>query len=664
MKPWQTQEKKRFEAYEDLDKNGKKVLLLNDLQGTGKSIFCLKSAYKNNKNTMLFANNHELAMQFAKEWNNYNESYEICYLASKTYPLTEDQKELISFILGKEITQEYACTRCSKDEKFRELVLKGYWQKNECNYCEYKLNGDCVYYKLMLMMFTKLDSTIDDNRLFLLVKPYIYTGFVKKLLKEHIIEGTIFDEGFLNLTYSALSYPNTKTVKNYITFVDILLSTRKKLEEEYEKLTDEFKKLKHISPIYDNFARIWSPVKDIMNLLINNDLSEHNANQKRTSIYYKFVEFKDMFGLKEIQAWYDDLKFWIYRENNQNKLKYIPPNKFITLGNMLEDIYKISNDDLKHRLMVDKDNLVFTYIEDTREKIVDIIQYEKNKTVIPSATLTKEMFEDILPEFKELYIEQRDDELQSLFKAIYIYTRGSYPKYSLYDVRTEEFSDAYDNLLDVLKKLILRHKNQKILVVAFKIIKDQLVKDLKYFLERNEIEEKNIEFEHYFNIEGLNKYEDFDVGILFGASGLPKELIVILSKLWNRSIETLTNDFIKTPMHQSMERLRSVNEPYKKIIYQLSNIINEKYPTEQIIYFNKIFEDRYKEFLEKLEEADVSNINKCLELYNSCNYEKKINKRQMNNILNELVGQLFLEKIPIKEGNYRPLSYYRTIEKT
>lgn len=662
MKPWQTQEKKRSEAYEELDKNGKKVLLLNDPAGTGKSIFCLKLSFKHNRNTMLFANNHKLAMQFSKEWMKYNESFEIGYLASRTYPLTEDQKELISFILGEEITQDYACTRCSEDTTFRKMVLKGYWQKNECVFCKYKYNGNCVYYRLMLMMLEKLDSD-DDNRLFLLVKPYIYTGFVKNLLKKNIIEGTIFDEGFLNLTYTALSYGNSRMVRNYIAFIDDFLNRRKKLEEEYKNLTDEFKKLKHMTLIYDDFVKIWFPVKKLIRLIINNNRDEYNANQKKTRIYYNLIEFRDKFDLKDVQMWYDDLKSQLYKENYQNNLKNIQPNKFTTLENMLEDVYKISNDDLKHRLMVDEDNLVFTYIKDTREKIIDIIQYDKNKTIIPSASLTKEMFEDILPVFKDLYIEQRDNELKSLFKAIYIYTCGAYPKYSLYDAFTREFSDAYDNLLEVLKKLIIRHRTKKILIVAFKIIKDQLKEDLKYFLKEYNINAENIQFEHYFNTEGLNKYEDFDVGILFGACGLPKELITILSKLWNVSEKKLTDFFIKSPMLQSMERLRSVNDPHNKIIYQLSNIMNENYPTEQIIYFNKIGEDRYKEFLEKLEEVRISNTNECLDIYNSCDYERKINKRQMSNILNELTEQLFLEEIPIKEGDYRPVFYYKIIKK-
>ncbi|KKL60941.1 hypothetical protein LCGC14_2200290, partial [marine sediment metagenome] len=425
-------------------------------------------------------------------------------------------------------------------------------------------------------------------------------------------------------------------------FVEKIIELKDKIVEKFIELKEKF-----IEKIIELKNRIVAKFTELKERITN-----------------KLIEFKKKFGFKEIKRWYENLKSWMSIEHARNGFKYIPPNKFSTLESILEDIYKITDDELKHRLMVDKDDLTFTYVADTREKIVDIINYENNKTLIPSATLTKEMFETILPDFKDLYIEQRNNELKSLFKVIYIYTSGTYPKFILYNALTREFTDAYYTLLEVLKKLILRHKKQKILIGAFKIIKEQLKKDLEKFFEENNINKENILFEHYLNVDGLNEYEDFDIGILFGACGLPKELIEILSKIWNIDEKILTDFFIKSPMYQFMERLRSVNDPYKKIIYQLSKIISDKYPAEQIIYFNKILEDRYKEFLEKLEKIGTSNTEECLEIYNTCDYDNITTKRQMNTILRELTDQLFLKEIPIKEGNYRPVSYYKVIKKT
>lgn len=662
MKPWQTQEKKRSEAHEKL-KNGKKILLLNDEPGTGKSIWCFIKSCEKNRETLVLTNNHELAIQFYRNWMTYTDNYSIGYMVARNRLLNEDEKEIISYVTGRNITQDYACTRCADDEEFREFVTKGYLIPNMCKHCDYRDNGECIYFLLKEHLYSKLDS-IDDNRLTLLVKPYIYTGFVKETLKKLLIESTIFDEGFLNLTYATLSYTNIKVVNSYIKFIDYFIAIINRREQKFHNLSPEDKEANPIMFTYNNIVRIWFPIKKIIKLFINNDKSNHTARQKKTSIYNILIEFKKKFGKKEVEVWYENLKEWLHIEHLRTGFKYIPPNKFSTLESILEDIYKISDDELKHRLIVNKDNMIFTYVADTREKISEIINYKNNKTLIPSAALTKQMFEIILPEFKENYIEQRDNELKSLFKAINIYTSGAYPKYILYNELTGEFTEQYYNLLEVLKKLILRHRNKKILIGAFKIIKEELKLDLKYFLEEYNINKENIAFEHYFNIAGLNKYENFNVGILFGACGLPKDMITILSKFWHVDKKILKRFYIEMPMYQFMERLRSIMDPYNKIIYQLSNIKCEKYPTEQILYFNKVVEYAYKEFMEKLEEAGACNTKECLIIYNKCNYNKIETPQQMYSILKELYEQHFVNKEPIKIGNYRPVFYYNVIKNT
>jgi len=634
IEPWKLLYPERKQRYESLDECIK-ILLLNDIQGTGKTISALRIAFKNNTYTISFVNDHELAIEIINGWMKYNESFDFAYLVSRTYPLTEEQKEIITFILGlDELPQSYTCNMC-EDKKFFEYSSKGYLTKGYCKECIYRKNRECVYYLLKSLAYQKKD-VFDDNKLLVLVKPYLYTNYIKSLLKKHKESAIIFDEGFFQSLYDSITFSEYKKMKNYIIFIDNIVKSHVNLEKKWEK------------------------VRDILELMINFDKTKIKPKDKKNTIYALLTEFKKTYGLKEIENWQEDLKISIHIEHDYGELKYMAPNMFVSFQKILTDIYNIDDKKIYERMFVNKDNLHFTYVAETRNSVVEVLN-KCFRAQIPSSAMKIQLFESALPEFKDRYVLQKDETIKSLFKTINIYTRGFYTKNSLFNPYKNEFTQQYYNLLEVLKGIILKHRNQKIFIVAFKMVKKQLIKDLKDFLKINNIKKENIAFGHYYNEEGKNKYEDFDVGVLFGSCGIPKELLKAISSVLKISIAILNNYFIEDQMYQIVERLRSVNNPNEKIIYQLSKIRNYHYPAEQITLFRDLYDKKYKEFLKKLKNKGLSNVKVCLEIYNSCKYNKITKINNFYPILNELEEQGIISTEKRKMGNYRPVSHYKVI---
>jgi DNA polymerase III delta prime subunit len=662
------------------------ILLLGDIPGTGKTYTSLKLCSEKYEHTLVFMNTHELCI----EWINTIEKdfgvYKINYPISRTYKLTEEHKSFLKYYFP-DIKEDfnYMCKKCEDGDIRRSFIL-GYTPKNCCKGCEYRVKDGkiiCPYKHYHKQLFKPYKKTELHKRMTFLVKTFIRTNIIDKMFKlSDKFDNIVFDENFIELLVDVKSFDNFSDIKKYITFYDNFIREYKGKEE----LKD-----------------IWEPIREILMFIKETEdyygtrrkriLVDEMVSIKENNIKNSIVKLCNKFKLEELINWNEIINKLIIE--NPKWIKRITTNYFSKLLPILKDIYIIMKkreekfkkiresytkeekkireeveENIKKRInkyvikeiekkgYVNKNDLVYSYTILTRDIIINLMKIGK-KIIINCSTLTKELINMLLPEYKDKFIFLKREDLTHKFNKIIIYKKGAYLKYTLYDGLSHKFSLQFNNLLEVLKGYIYNYRDKKILIVSFKVIERKLIKELERFCKEYDI--KNIEFNHWYNLESTNKYEHIDILIQFGAPGISGRQMEILSNLLNVPIEQIKYYFISQQQYQVAERMRSRKSPNKKILIFLTNEVDiEEFKDNPIERRGEYIEYKYIEFLKKLSERTDSTIKECLDIYNSIEGYKKIKRDNISKKLNKLCRKSILIQSNIKppSGKGRPLKVF------
>lgn len=618
--------KKRRSNYLNLDKLDKKILIFNDFQGTGKTYQALKIAYENSYYTIIFLNDHDLSMEFIKACRDELWAFNNDYLMSRVRKITNKQKEIIETILtGFKFKSEYACSLCA-DKDFRRVFSYGYMPSDYCHSCSKR--RECLYLTLKKQAFRKdLSDPKMPNRFIFLVKSYIKTDIVQSLFKTFPDAQIILDENFISLLFDIVSF-DTSLIHHYVYFMN-----------------------DKVIPLDPFLEPIWLKIEKTFRAISS---FKYTPSGKKKVIFKTLIDIVDSFTEEELEEWHENIKNIV--TNNRIRLGDIAPDIYNGLELILKDIYNLTHIGAAlNRIAIDVKDLSFSYIIDTRETVIELFN-NAQKVIISSSTVSKKFFEAVLPEFKDKYILLKDPKIKPKFKEVFMYTSGAYKKYNLYHPIKHTFTSTYRRLLNLLKDIMIKHKYQKLMIVTYKVIEDQLRVDLEELIKKNNID---VIFCHWYNLEGKNKYKLIDVQIQFGSPGITSKTIEIISEILKVKKKRVNKLYIEDEQIQSAERLRSINYPNQKIVYQLSNILNQYYPS--VITFKKISQLYYKKFLDALLLNGKSDIDECLKLYNSCGYTK-IAKSWMYKLMIELrkdgVVKEIIKRSGPKGGRPKSLYYY------
>lgn len=615
------------------------------IQGSGKTIASLKLAGKYNKTTIIFVDNYRKAMEVYDEWKNYNNAV-ISLLVSRTYKLNPKMKKVISEILGFDFTDDYICNECNTDDEVLDLYNKKYIEREHCQHC--KSRSVCNYFALKEHTLKK--RQFKENRLIILVKSYIHTPYVKnELLEAHLKDfGLIIDEGFLEIMTKQVvfsrSYISNKMYQQWIEMVDWIIIQINQ--------PDEF------------ITIFWKDIKELLETILNYGL---DVKEREKQIGDVLIKLDDDYDITDFLKWNNLLKQNIhYYYYYTNELEVLIPNQFYDIQLIFEDIDNYgTSEKIRERIFVNESNKEFTYIINYVEDISDYFEVSKN-CVIPSSNLNEDLFKELLPSHKNKfkYLKGTD---RSKFKDVYQIRKFNYFKPTIYNPKIrkdkntgiilDKFSPTFYILLEMVKIILEIEKDKKILIVAQLDVIKKIKKLLKVILKRRNANTVNaVSTEYYYNIEGINKYQTYDVIILFGGAGIPPKLLILLSKILKVSLSKLKDYYVVQQHLQCIERIRSVIYPDKKVAYVLTNV-GLPVPKEQIIKFSDINEII---LLKELKEIGTSKTSECLEIYNSHN-KKPINNQQFNRILKRMEKDDILVKYSYKSGERGRPSLYWTV---
>ena len=606
------------------------ILLDASIQGSGKSIASQKIAGKYNKTTIMYVDNHEKAMEVYEEWKTYNNPV-ISYMVSRTYKCSPKMKQAISEVLGIDFKEDFTCNKCNIDEVMLILHKNGYIHQDTCQYCDE--SRICVYQALKEHCLRK--RQFKENRLIILVKPYINTTFHRdKLIETHLNDfSIIIDEGFLEIMTRPVVF-NRGYVAN-------------KIYHDWIKMADWI--VKQVNEPKIILTKLWKELKElflaILNYKMKNKEREKLIADIITRIYWNYSE-------EDILLWNNVFISNVQMYYETGELEKIIPNIFLSkLQPIFEELYVFSLDpdeDVIKKIFINQQNKEFSYIIDCKPKIEELMYYAQN-CYIPASNLDKILFEELLPSFKEKIIYLKPD-LHHEFKVWYQYTRGKYPKPVLYNPmvhrdskgnKMPKFRPAYYRLLEMLKMILEIEKSKKVLIVAQGDISVKLKKDLKELLKIRKFDTYNcIAVEYYYNLEGKNKYQEFDVVVLFGSAGIPSKLLKILSEMLGVNLLRLEHYYVHQQLIQCAERVRSILYPNKKIVWELCDI-NLPIPNEQIHKFSDINEIY---FLNKLKEYGTAKELECKKIYEKC-IGKSYGKSQINEILRKMILNNVLKRL-------------------
>ncbi len=609
------------------------------IQGSGKTIASLRLAGKYNKTTIVFVDNHRKGMEVYDEWKTYNNAM-ISYMLSRTRPCNIRMQKAISEILGIDFKDKYICNECNTDEQILTLYNKRYIEKEHCWNCP--SNSVCVYFGLKEHSLKK--RQFKENRLIILVKSYIHTPYFKELINTHDNFGLIIDEGFLEIM--------TKDVVFSRSFIS------NKMYIDWIKMVDWI--VEQVNDPERNLTIFWKDIKELLLTIINYDLS---AKEREKQIGDNLIKlFDDYSSIDDFEEWNNLLKFEVYFYY-RDRLESIVTNQFYDIQMIFEDIYDhLDPDEIRDRIFINEQNGEFTYIIKKKEEISLNINISKN-TIIPASNLDKELFKELLPDHENKFVYLRGED-KSKFKQVNQIRNFKYAKSTIYnpiirkDKETglilDKYSVSFYILLNMTKTILKIEKDKKILIIAQRDITKRIKQKLRADLIRRSIETNNcISVEYYYNVEGINLYQIYDVIILFGSAGIPHKKMKILSRILGVSISKLEDYYTNQQHLQCIERLRSVIYPYKKVGYVLTNV-DLPVPKEQIIKFNNINEIK---FLEKLKEIGASKESECLEIYNNT-IENPLKQQQMNNVLRRMIKDDILERYKQKSGKRGQPSWY------
>jgi hypothetical protein len=599
---WEKLEPVRQEAYQ----SDYKVIIDSYIQGSGKTLAYVVNNLNCNSNNITFLNDHKLIYEIYKAiytsgMNGQINGFPLLnILFGKTYFLSDEEQALFNF-------PKCLCNLYEEEEVFKLLRL-GYLPSDYCmNYCPYK--GHCLHKDLIHENFN-VSNLSSHNNMWLLVKAYIYTDMVSSIFNKFKNVDVIMDENFFNVLYQQIDITPTR-IKVYKDTISRAIDTNNELEE------------------------LWFDFIPILDLIRNNILHGKSIKIERkiNLICETLFEFVDRYGAKELNFWNELMKQTVLR--GRERLSPRIGNILNSFLNIVVDIEKVNDiDEIKERILIDEDEHLFSYIINRKYLVEDIIRDSK-KFIITSSVMNDKIFNTLFPDFIDDYLYLASDTIKPEFRKVYRYTRGVYPKYVLYNAEIKQYTSSFFKLIDIVTKILEKHVNDKIMIVAFKQFIPIIKKNLGIYIKQHNMD---VVYAYWYNIEGKNSYKDRDVQIQFGCPGKPDRYLRAISKALSLEKSLISYISIESEQFQVAERLRSVMFKGMKIIYQLSKLVNNNYPSYHP--FNKIIELEHRallSFISKNKYCSTADV--CLRFF-----KDEISERQTANILSTIFSEGLIKK--------------------
>ncbi len=383
----------------------------------------------------------------------------------------------------------------------------------------------------------------------------------------------IIDENFTNAIKEHYEY-NVPLLRNNVEFLtEMLKELKSDVDKNYRYFLEDFKKLLEI------FMQTIYKVKQPDYELINDILDNINTTKGTDNAYiemlneqaYKLIKkggikpFKFIFS--EICNYIDNYSNFLrsYKEEGNyeevyNWLKACFYRKKFQISFLYYDKYKLG-------LIMGKDNLI--------------------KLIINDATANKYTLEYLL-EDKEPVVEHIEEweyenaEYHQLKKRVNYNPRkediGKNKEYAYYPKSSFLFKKTFFYLINNLKVILEKHKDEQVLVVAREIgkKKNELnklkhinggIKLSDYILSNAVNKYDNVLFDDY-PLSGTNKYSDINVIVILGRPELPKAVINRESTLIRKDPEKFRNEFSRSSIIQAIGRIMRGNN--HKYVYLLT----------------------------------------------------------------------------------------------
>ncbi|MFW9875029.1 MAG: MarR family transcriptional regulator [Candidatus Thorarchaeota archaeon] len=614
---------------EDLLKdNSTKIKIMTDIPGTIKTHQALEYSINNYKNNICFFNTQRLSYEFHENLINPNSQFNlrsrdniINQFYGKFKELTDEEK--IDF----NVNQSHPCNMSMHDNNLFLCMKKGYTPYNFCNnYCILKYQ--CFYKKLTE---DNIKSAIDSqnvnnvNIMNLMTKSHIHTKLIERMFKEFNDINIIMDENFFNIIYDQININSYYLQRYKNTIVNLVMHD-------------------------NNLDSLWIDFSSLINKIIDflEGFRTIKKRLKEEKIMDEIELFLDSYTPEDLDKW--NMALSITAITNLNNIRFQSvnfTNYFIKILKYIKE-NNDNNKDVRDHLIMNINDKIFSFIINKKDEIVDLINKSK-KFIITSSVLNKDIFETLFPEFIDDYQIIKNNSFQPKFKEVWRYTRGKYPKYTLWKKGLPTVH--FHNLLKITSDIVEKHRDNKILLLAFKdFIKNQngnfieigLAQRIPYY---NTID---IKYDHWYGLEGLNEYKEYEVEVQFGCPGVPKSHISSMSSALIIQKKLLKNILIKGEQIQGSERLRSFLYPNKKIVYQLSSIINEYYPSYKD--FHNLTEKKYEILLNFIRGKGSCTTDLILDEF----YKNKITKQYLNKILNKLSKEGLIKKRTKRSDRGRP----------
>jgi hypothetical protein len=598
----------------------KKVKLLNDIPGTGKSTDAIEYCFNTNKNNIVYFNNWDLAWEF------FGSVRRMKLKVTPIFHFYYGMFKQLSTLEQKtfKFRKEYPCDQCRTKELFNWL-RSGFRPSNYCrDICSRR--KVCSYRKYINDNFNQaknVQKLPKINNLNYMTKAHIHTDLTTKIFKTFDNINVIMDENFFDMLYHQIDL-NSYNLFKYKQLMMNISGTSKKLNE------------------------FWVDFSMIVNLLIDltRGWKRMKPEFKRQKIIKEIKKFLDVYKVSDIEKWNESISHKVIKNPLSFKRTSINlTNYFVQIFEDVANTKKTTK--ILERTLIDQQEEMFSYIINRRESILKLIN-TSNKFIITSSVLNSKIFEEIFPELKHNYITFKDNRYKPKFKKVYRYTSGSYPKYVLW--KGNKPRKSFYNLLKITKDILLRHKHESIMLIAFKAFLPIILREIEPIIKKYDI---NFTYDYWYNIEGKNKYSNYDIQIQFGLPGKPTDYINALANLLKVDVDLISEIVINGEQIQGAERLRSIHFPHQKIVYQLSKEINDYYNTQNI--FKNLLEIRHRNLLKYITSQGRVSINQVQKSY----FLSRIKHERCRIILEELLRGGFLKKSKKSTSIGRPEWIYQ-----
>ena len=618
----------------ELEDDTYSIKLVNNIPGTAKTTAAIEYCLDMNKNNVIYFDNHRLTWDFSTDIltpSDIKLKHKL-NVVNMFYGKFKKLTEIEQIVYGWKNT--YLCNLSVLDDIFKCLRV-GFCPVDYCsNYCPFSVS--CDYKKLIndnMINAKNVQTSSDINVLNIMTKAHVHTELNKKMFSMFDKMNVVMDENFFNLLYTQIDL-NASSLEKY---KKLILST-----------------ITYDPSLHD----LWIDYSAIIDKMINflKGFGSYKVELKKKHLKKEFIEFLSSYEIEDLEQWNKLMSLTIINNIGSFKLNTLNlTNNFLDIFKELKktkDKEKLFDDST----VLDIDDQKFSFVINNRQNMLNLIEMSNN-FIVTSSLLDGEIFECLFPTLKGKYKVIHDKHIKPKFKEVWRLKRAQYPKYVLW--RKNKPTESFVNLIKITSDILQKHgPGECYLIIGFKAYINNEYTHMNYIeahLKRyiKDYSKYNIQYEYWYNIEGLNRYSDIDIEIQFGSPGVPKAYVESVSGILNISTDIMDKIMVFGAQIQAAERLRSIKSPYEKIIYQLCKNVNGYY--NKYISFTNIIERKYIDLVRFIRKAGMCETTHIIDKY----YSGKMSYSNVNRILNLLKKNGILTKMSKSTEYGRPKTLWK-----